>query len=251
MKTLLGAVLLSITLAAPAAAQDEPWSWHKAIPAGKTVEIRGVIGDIHATAAMGNEVEIVARKNRDAKDVRIEVEEHADGVTVCAIYDDRSSCDEDRGRGRQHADHNDGEVNFEVRVPRGVKFTGSSVTGDVEATGLDARVRASSVSGSVRVSTTDIASASSVSGSLRVRMGRSDWDGDLKFSTVSGDIDVEITGDLNADVEMTTVSGDLESDWPLSVSSSRRQSIRGRIGSGGRGLEFSTVSGIVELRKTP
>jgi DUF4097 and DUF4098 domain-containing protein YvlB len=80
-------------------------------------------------------------------------------------------------------------------------------------------------------------------------MGRSDWSGKLGFSTVSGDIDVEFGGDLNADVEMSTVSGDLDSDWPLSVSTSGRRNIRGRIGSGGRELVFSTVSGSVEVRR--
>jgi Putative adhesin len=251
MKTILRTTLLLFAVAAPAAAQDDTWNWRKAVAAGKTVEIRNIIGRIRATPATGNEVEIVARKTErsgDASAVRIEVDEHADGVTVCAIYDNRSSCDSDRHRGDGNRD-NDTRVDFEVRIPRGVKFTGSNVSGGVEATGLDARVRASTVSGSVRVSTSDIASASSVSGSLRVRMGRSDWTGKLGFSTVSGDIELEFTDDLNADVEMSTVSGDLNSDWPISTSASRRHNIRGRIGSGGRELSFSTVSGSVDLRK--
>jgi hypothetical protein len=251
MKRISGSIMLALTLATPALAQDDTWSWRKAIPAGQTVEIRGIMGDISATAATGNEVEIVARKRAGAgaaADVRIEVEEHANGVTVCALYDPDSSCSSSHGRG-DDARNNDTKVDFEVRVPRGVQFTGRNVVGDVEATGLSARVKASTVSGSVRVSTSDIASATTVSGSIRVRMGRSDWSGKLGFSTVSGDIDIEFAGDLNADVEMSTVSGDIDSDWPLSVSTAGRHSIRGRIGSGGRQLAFSTVSGSVDLRK--
>jgi hypothetical protein len=250
MKTILGTIALAITVAAPAAAQDDTWSWRKAIPAGQTVEVRGVMGSIRATAASGNQVEVVAHKRAhsgDPSEVRIEVEEHADGVTICALYDGRSSCDSEGHRGRNN--RNDTKVDFEVRIPRGVKFVGQNVSGDVEVTGLDARVKAGTVSGDVRVSTSDIASASSVSGSIRVRMGRADWDGKLGFSTVSGDIDVEFAGDLNADVEMSTVSGDLNSDWPLSVSSGGRRSVRGRIGTGGRDLAFSTVSGSVDIRR--
>jgi hypothetical protein len=249
MKIILGTLLLATTVTASAAAQDDTWRWRKAIPAGRTVEIRGISGDITASAAAGNEVEIVARKSArsgDPADVRMVAEEHADGVTVCAIYDDRSSCD---AEGRGHNRDNDTQVDFEVRIPRGVQFIGRNVSGDVEATGLDARVKAGTVSGNVRVSTSDIASASSVSGSIRVRMGRSDWSGGLKFSSVSGDIELEFAGDLNADVEMSTVSGNIDSDWPLTVSSGGRRNIRGRIGSGGRELDFSTVSGNVELRK--
>jgi hypothetical protein len=249
MKTIFGTLLLATTVAAPAAAQDNPFTWRKAVPAGQTVEIRNVMGDVRVTAASGSEVEIIARKSGgDPESVRVVVEEHAGGVTVCAIYSERGSCNNDRGHG-DHTNRNDATVDFEVRIPRGVKLTAGSVSGDVEVTGLDARVKASTVSGSVRVSTSDIASASSVSGSIRVRMGRADWAGKLGFSTVSGDIDLEFAGDLNADVEMSTVSGELESDWPLSVSSSGRRAIRGRIGSGGRELDFSTVSGSVEIRK--
>lgn len=249
MKTILGTLLLTITVTATAAAQDDTFRWKKVIPAGQTVEVRGISGDVRATAATGNEVEVVARKSgRDADEVRIEVEERADGVVICTVYHDGSSCDGDRHRGDGHRD-SDAQVDFEVKIPRGVKFTGRSVSGDVEATGLDARVNAGTVSGRVRVSTSDIANASSVSGSIRVRMGRSDWQGDLRFSTVSGDIDIEFARDLNADVELTTVSGDLNSDWPLTMSATGRRNIRGRIGSGGRELTFSTVSGSVDLRK--
>ena len=248
MKTIFGSILLAVTLATPAAAQDDTWTWRKAVTAGKTVEIRNIMGDIRASAATGNEVEIVARKSGgDPASVRIAVDEHADGIIVCAIYDGGSTCG---GEGRHRGNHdNDTEVDFEVRVPRGVQFKGRNVSGDVEATGLDARVSAGTVSGSVRISTSDIASASSVSGSIRARMGRADWTGRLGFSTVSGDIDLEFAGDLNADVEMSTVSGNLDSDWPLSVTTASRRQIRGRIGSGGRELDFSTVSGSVELRK--
>ena len=95
MKTILGSILLVTVVAAPAAAQDDPWTWRKAVPAGQTVEIRGIMGTIQASAATGNQVEIVARKSArsgDPSEVRIEVEEHAGGVVVCALYDDRSSC---------------------------------------------------------------------------------------------------------------------------------------------------------------
>ena len=85
------ALLLAALTASPAMAQDDTFSWRKVIPAGKAIEIKGVIGDITATPASGNEVEVVARKSArrsDPSSVEIKVVEHADGVTICAVYDD-------------------------------------------------------------------------------------------------------------------------------------------------------------------
>ena len=67
----------------------------------------------------------------------------------------------------------------------------------------------------------------------------------------SNQIVLEMPDNLNTDVEMTTVSGGLESDWPMTMNGRRfsRRNLSGRIGTGGRELKLTTVSGDVELRK--
>lgn len=50
----------------PAQAQDT-WTWNKAVAAGKRIEIKGVNGDISATAATGSQVEVIAKKERAAQ----------------------------------------------------------------------------------------------------------------------------------------------------------------------------------------
>jgi hypothetical protein len=250
MKTLFRTAVLTLALAAPLAAQDKPFNWRKAVPAGKTLEIRGVIGDIVATAATGNEVEVVATKRArrsDPSSVEIKVVEHEDGVTICAIYDDSNDCEP--GHSRSSNRENDTHVDFEVRVPRGVRFKANTVMGDIRVSGLDARVSAGSVSGDVRIATSDIANASTVSGSVEVSMGRTDWEGTLSFSTVSGDIDVQFGADLNAEVSYNTVSGNLDSEWPIAMSRGGARSLRGTVGKGGRKLTLTTVSGDVDLRR--
>ena len=250
LKTTLAAVLI-LSAAAPAAAQEK-WNWHKVIPAGKTIEIKGIIGDITATPASGNEVEVVATKKGrryDASSVKIEAVEHAGGVTICAIYDDDDDCDEGGRSGNSH--DNDTRVDFEVRVPRNVLFEGRTVIGDIEASGLSADVNASSVTGNVIVSTSGLVEAGTVSGSIRARMGRTNFDR-LDFRTVSGDIVLEMPSDLNTDISFTTVSGDVTSDWAIQMrsgSTSPGRRVRGTIGKGGRQISLSTVSGDVELKK--
>lgn len=250
MNTLFRTVILTVALAAPLSAQDNPFNYRKTIPAGQTLQIRGVIGDIVATAAAGAEVQVVATKRArrsDESSVEIKVVEYNGGVVICAIYDGSDDCDPDHSRSNNR--DNDTRVDFEVRVPRGVRFKANTVMGDVRITGLDSRVSAGSVTGDVRIATSDIANASTVSGSIEVTMGRTDWEGTLSFSTVSGDIDVAFGADLNADVSYSSVSGSLDSEWPVSMSSGGARHLRGRVGSGGRKLSLSTVSGDVDLRR--
>ena len=250
MTKLIYAGLFGVMMAGPASAQDSTWTWQKPIAAGKTLQIKGIVGSISATPASGNQAEVVAKMSsrRNGFDVEVHVVEHEEGVTFCAVYSDTNECDSS-GRSYSNGDRDD-RVDFEVRVPRGVAFRAQTVAGRVTATGLTADVQASSVSGDVEVETSGIVHASSVSGSVRAKMGRANWDGSLSMSSVSGDITIEIPGELNTEVKFNTVSGDFDSDWPVTVrSSGSRRGVNGTIGSGGRRLVISTVSGDVDLRR--
>jgi hypothetical protein len=258
-KTLVLAFALAGTiLGAGSASAQSPWHYSKALRSGSTIEIRNVIGDVVATPASGSEVEVVARlregEHGDASDIRIVAVESSDGVTICALYPPRRGSDEPTCKsGGSHngssSENNDTRVDFEVRVPRGVRLQAGTVSGDVRATNMTAYVTASSVSGDVLVSTTDLARASSVSGSVDVTMGRADWSGSLSFSTVSGPLTLTFPSELNTELTASSVSGDMDSDWPVQVT--RRiahNSMNGTIGRGGRSLHLSTVSGDITLR---
>lgn len=249
---LLGSLLL---LAAPLAAQDFKWSG--ALASGKTLEIRGINGPIRAVAARGSEASVTATKHArksDPDEVKIEVVEHAGGVTICAIYPSRraSRPNECRpgGGGHNSSEDNDVEVRFEVQVPAGVEFEGQSVNGDVTAEGLTGDARVATVNGDVEVSAAGVVEASTVNGSVDATLGRGDWRGRLKFSTVNGSITVTLPSGLGAEVEASTVNGSVESDFPITVSGRMNpRSLRGTIGDGGRRLDLSTVNGSIRLRE--
>ena len=138
-----------------------------------------------------------------------------------------------------------------MQVPAGVEFHGQTVNGEMSAEGLKADVRASTVNGSVRVTTTGLAEASTVNGSVYVEMGRANWDSELEFSTVNGRITLIMPAKLDTEVRASTVNGEIESDYPLTVSGRfgpRR--VRGTIGAGGRLLNLSTVNGEIRLKKS-
>ncbi|MBI2402976.1 MAG: DUF4097 family beta strand repeat protein [Gemmatimonadetes bacterium] len=241
----------------PLAAQQDQFHWRGRLAAGETLTIRGVHGDIRALPALGGEAEVSAVKHArrdDPEEVEIEVVPHDGGVTICAVYPAPRRRAPNQclpgGEGRNHTSNNDVQVDFTVRVPRGVHFTGKTVQGDVTADSLGGNVEAHSVNGDVEVSTTGYAEASSVNGTIRATMGRADWTGSLKFSSVNGGITVVLPADLSAAVEASTVNGSLDSDFPLTVQgrfSARR--FRGTIGGGGRELRLETVNGSIRLRR--
>ena len=138
--------------------------------------MKSVKGDVIVEWTSGNEIEVTATaraRRSDPSEVRVEVVEHAEGVTICAVYPTpRGRRENYRGPGsdgRLNSRNNDTQVEFRIRLPDGVRFTGRTVNGDVEALGLASDVVLSAVNGAVDVSTTGYAEASTVNGSIRIR----------------------------------------------------------------------------------
>ena len=237
--------------------QSSEFRWHGALAAGRVIEIRGINGSIEAEPASGGEVEVFAvkrarRSNPD--DVRIEVVQHAEGVTICAVYPSADGHEPNTcAPGPNHHSsvmNNDTSVIFTVRVPAGVRFTGHTVNGKVSAENLSADVEAMTVNGSVNVSTTGLARAHTVNGSIMASMGRADWEGEMEFKTVNGGIDVTFPAGLSAEVEAKTLNGEITSDFPLTVQGTfSRRHLNGTVGGGGRELRLETVNGSVQIRR--
>jgi DUF4097 and DUF4098 domain-containing protein YvlB len=252
--TLVLAALVGFAATLPSLAAD--FHWQGRLAAGKTVEIKGVNGDIEAEPASGNEVEVVAVKKarRDDPDsVEIKLVEHEGGVTICAVYPSsgrgRNECAPGSG-GHMDSRNNDVDVHFSVRVPAGVRFAGHSVNGSIDAQGLDADVDVSTVNGSIEATSRGVVRGETVNGSIRASLGDADWTGPLAFSTVNGSITIELPGDASADVRASVVNGDIETDFPLTVKGKwGPRSMKGTIGAGGRELQLETVNGGIKLRK--
>jgi DUF4097 and DUF4098 domain-containing protein YvlB len=90
-----------------------------------------------------------------------------------------------------------------------------------------------------------------VNGGISASLGRADWDGTLKLTTVNGGIEVRLPSSASIDVKARTVNGDIETDFPLTVKGKiGRRRIEGSIGGGGPLLEMETVNGSIELKKS-
>ena len=246
-----------LALAPRAASAQGEFHWKGKIAQGKSIEIKGVNGDVRAVAGPGaGDVEVTAVKHArrsDPDEVKIEVVPHDDGVTICAVYpsDGRreNSCDAGEG-GHMNVHDNDVTVDFTVRVPAGVRFVGKTVNGEVAAADLSSDVQANTVNGSIRISTAGYAEAQTVNGEIVASLGRATWSDALEFRTVNGGITLDLPAGLSTEVRATTVNGDIQTDFPLMVTGRlgpRR--LHGTIGSGGRRLALETVNGSIRLRK--
>jgi hypothetical protein len=254
--TTISALALLLATSAGASTTDE-FRWSGPVAAGKTVEIRNINGAIHAEASTNGALEVVAIKSsrhQDPSAVKIQVFEAKDGtLTFCTLYPSRAgspenTCDE-RGT-TNHGSTSDVEVDYRVRVPKGVTFEARTVNGDVKAVALKGPVDAKTVNGEIRVTTSSWAKAATVNGSVAVEMAGKDWPEDLEFKSVNGSIVLDLTEAPNAALRAETMHGAIDSEFPLEVSGTiRRNKLVGTLGAGGKELALATLNGSIELRR--
>ena len=255
---LLVAAVLALPSSTFAQRQTErdAFTWSGKVPAGRWMRVRNLNGPIEVVASTTDRVEVTATKSwrrSDPQSVRFDIKKSGPGdqdVLICALWNDRSSCDDrdDEGRGTRN---NDVAVAFRIAVPRDVKLGVATVNGALRIDGATSEVEASTVNGEIyATSSGGPVKATTVNGSVRARMGRFDNDEDLTFSTVNGTVVAEFTGDLDADVELSTVNGRFATDYEVTVSGRLDpRHLRAKLGKGGRRVHLSTVNGNVELRR--
>jgi hypothetical protein len=244
--------------------EADHWNWSGTVESGRWLYVRNLNGTVRVEPSSGNTVEITATKYEHrygrASDVKITVEQrsgHGDAV-VCAVWNDRTRCDEDgySSSGNRSwydwsdRDRNDVSVEFVVKLPRGVKVTATSTNGGVEVNGVESEVVARTTNGDIVArSNGGPVSARTTNGSLTIRTGAM-GSGPLDYSTTNGEITVEIPNNVNADVDMRTTNGEISSDFPLTVEGRfSTRHLRGTIGRGGQTLRLSTTNGSIYLRK--
>jgi Putative adhesin len=259
LRSLLLFTILTSVSSLDWAQDNNEFRWQGRIGAGKTVEIKGVNGEVRAEGSNSDDIEVVAVKRStwkqgDADKVHIKLVEHADGITVCALYPQRDggydTCKP--GSGGQSNYKNNTSVTFTVRVPRDVHFIGRTVNGSVNARGLGGNVQASTVNGGIDVATKGYAEASTVNGSITVACGRANWGDRLEFNTVNGSIEVALPETARTEINASTVNGRITTDLPLTIKGElNKRHLRGVLGGSNeanRQLRLNTVNGSITVK---
>jgi len=233
---------LTFLVSATAAAQDFQKTYQ--IPAGSSIKVGNISGDVIVTGYDGTAITVTGTKQGPDKDtVQIEDRSTASGIEVTVRYP-------------HHCNDCNASVRFQVQVPRSISYNFNgihSISGDVNITSVTGRLNASTVSGTVRVTdVTGSVSAKSVSGDVDVEISRLEGTDDMNFSTVSGSVTAKLPAGLDASVELSSFSGSIDTSFPIEIKEDRFTSghrASGQIGSGSRRLRMSTMSGNLSLRQ--
>jgi hypothetical protein len=267
---MISAVILALIVlgsgAAPARAQNEKrtvftendFHWQGNLKDGQTLEVINRNGDIEASGSAGDAARVEGlKRDSDESEMFIEVVEYSDGVTICAVYA------KDKTPGRCHRGGVSSEssnwnwhgrrakINFNVKVPRGVKLTTLTTNGGVRCNDLNSVVKAATTNGNVEVSTSEWASARTTNGGVRVAMGNAKWNGELEMMTTNGSVNVTLPASAEFKVNAATTNGGIHTDFPVTVQGSfSSKDLSGTVGGGGRELRVATTNGGIELRKS-
>lgn len=244
-------------LAATVTAQDFQKTYQ--LSADSSISIRNVSGNVIVTGYDGQQVTVNAvREGRDRELVQVEDLSTDSRIELRVRYPKNCHCD--------------ASIRFDVQVPRSIRYQFdelSSASGDIEARDVMGDVRINTASGDVLVQNVtgriDASTASgrmsvrgaagtvranSASGDVDVEMTRLDGNQRMEFSSASGDVNVRLPNNIDADVELSSATGEVRTNFPLTVESERYgpgQRARGRLGNGSRRLHISSASGNVSF----
>ncbi len=301
---LVSLAAVSLVMAGPLAAQeivgrsDRTFTLSEPVETGGWVRVATFNGRINITQGNNGTVEVRAVKQirrGEVEDIGFVVRKGSDGITICAVYVDQDECGDEgsyhrRNRSGNWSRDHQGQVDFTVQIPAGVRVRAGSGNGDVTIAGAGAEVVAatgngrvevagstgkvnastgnggvtvrdargpvevSTGSGDVRVITsTGPVSANSGNGDIDVTIGKVDRAPEMNFSTGNGQVRLWLPDGYGAEVDATTGNGSVTTDFPVRLQGGRldRTRLRGTIGDGGGRLSISSGNGNVEIRRQP
>lgn len=272
---------LALMLAAPTlGAQQEygrnsdTWRWDGRVESGRWMNVFNVNGSVDFAPSADNMVHLVAEKRsngREMDDIHYEVVQAGGNVTICAIWNNSSRCEDGGTQSARRNGNNEthSSAKITVQVPRNVKVGAYSVNGGVSVRDVGTEVRANTVNGAVTVrnatgpvrattvngdvnanTSTGPVTAETVNGNVDARMASLQGNDDMSFKTVNGSVAIYVPARFDADFRFDSVHGGIDSDFPMTLSGRwGPRHASGKIGSGGRDLRASTVNGSIELRR--
>ncbi len=229
----------------------------------KEIQIEAISGDIEVTGWNEEYVLLEYVKAAPTDDhleaLRVEIEENDDELAISREF---------TGSGITPR----GEIDFSLSVPREMlqELELKTISGTVLCSNLhrDIDMAVQTTSGRIKTDVVNNLTAKTISGEItfiaygndidiRTTSGRVtgelrqvDKDGSIQIHSVSGAVKLIVPDSFEADVDLRSVAGSVDTDLPIKVTSSKRNSLEGTIGGGGISVDIDTTSGSIRIEKT-
>jgi hypothetical protein len=197
----------------------------------ETLKVLGTNGRVDVTAdAKATEITMVALCRVGSR--------QSDGeILSMELSGSTLSISEKERKNRKFLFGKETKVDYEFRVPEGIKLRIDNVNGRIEVDGVDAKMELTTVNGPIEVSTpSGELVARTVNGSVRADFLERFPGARLK--TVNGSVKVRVPRDCRVNPEIHQVNGSFRSDIPVTINST---------GMDEESLEVTTVNGSVTL----
>jgi hypothetical protein len=209
------------------------------LAAGGAFRLRNVNGRVSLSTWDKAQVEIDAEKKASSeqalRQIEIEISDGRDYVDV--------STRTPRGFFGRHV------VDYDVRVPQGVRVEVETVNGLIALEGPLASTRAKTVNGSVEVEDArGEVEAEAVNGRIKVQSAAAAAADRYRLSTTNGSVELRLPREVSGSFEAHAVNGTISTDLPLRVEGRfGPKRLSGQLGSGGGRYELRTVNGSVAI----
>jgi hypothetical protein len=220
------------------------------------LEIINVNGRITAEPATDDKVTVEGRRtakgstDEAAKEMlaKLEIREEVSGDRVRV-----------ESRPPRMSGFNGHEIEWTIKVPRGVVVDLRTVNGGVRLSGLQGEVHAKTTNGGVKGVniTANILEASSVNGGIDIELGSAlDADGTIDIETVNGGVTLGMASDSKATIVARAVNGgvrvdglDIQKQEQANSFESKRR-LEGTLNGGGAKVNISTTNGGVRISRS-
>ena len=241
--TLAGCDIVVGGLTGKEVAKDE-WTRSYSLAPDGQVEVVNVNGAIVASLADGPQVEIRAERKAGASSLeaandllkQIEIRETATPAKV------RLETRAPSGVGRHT------QVNYFIKVPKGVSVRLTNTNGAVEVTGLQSSVRAETTNGGVTGrDLSGAVEAMTTNGGVQVEVSAVAAGG-IKLQTTNGGVALTLPSAAKADIQATCVNGGISvSSLTLDAAEQSRRRLDAKLNGGGPRIELETTNGGVKI----
>lgn len=234
----------------------DTWSRSYKIEANGRFELINVNGRIIAEPAEGDEVivegkrTVKARSDDAAKEmlVKLEIREEVGGSSVRV-----------ESRPPRSSGFGGHEIEWTVKVPRGIVMDFRTTNGGVRMNGLSGSIHARTTNGGVKGVnlTVDSLEASVVNGGVEIELGAPlDATDSVELTTVNGGVQLALPTESKASITARAVNGGVRADDDLRISreddsneSESRRRLNGTMNGGGARVNVNTTNGGVRLSR--